>query len=237
MAKDLRKNNSGNMLVYIIGAIFLMGLLIVLLKGSFQEGSGIDPEKNAMRAGELSRYGSELERAARFITGNGYSESDIRFAHPTGLAAYAAYGTIATTPMQQVFSPQGGGAIWRAAPSGSQTAAANWVFTGANAVDGVGSTCAAVSCSDLIVVLPNVTRDICIQVNRAKGIINPAGNPPQEVDGMVLATLFTAGAFTYAATLNTTGGHTSGQMEGCFEGNGGGTSAGSYYYYRVLLAR
>lgn len=237
MAADLRKANSGNMLVYIIGAIFLMGLLIVLLKGSFQEGTGIDPEKNAMRAGELTRYGSELERAARYIVGNGYSESDIRFAHPTGLAAYSSYGLIATTPMQQIFSPQGGGAVWRAAPSGSQSAAANWVFTGANAVDGVGSTCAAATCSDLMVVLPNVTRDICIQVNRAKGIANPAGEPPQESDGLGLSTLFTGGVFTYGGTLATTDGHTSGQTEGCFEGNGGDTTAGSYYYYRVLLAR
>lgn len=237
MAKDPHKRNSGNMLVYIIGAIFLMGLLIVLLKGSFQEGTGIDPEKNAMRAGELMRYGSELERAVRYIISNGYSESDIRFAHPNGLAAYSGYGLIATTPMQQIFSPQGGGAIWRNPPAGSQSIAANWVFTGNNAVTQIGSTCATAACSDLLLVLPNVTKDICIQINRAKNITNPAGNPPREVDGMNLAVLFTGGVFAYSATVNTTGGYTAAQPEGCFEGNGGDTATGQYYYYRVLLAR
>lgn len=237
MAKDLRKSTSGNMLVYIIGAIFLMGLLVVLMKGSFQEGTGIDPEKNAMRAGEIMRYGSELERAVRYVISNGYSESDIRFAHPTGLAAYSAYGLIATTPAQQIFSPQGGGAIWRNPPAGSQTAVANWVFTGNNAVAQVGSTCALASCSDLLLVLPNVNKDICIQINRAKGITNPSGNPPREVDGMNLAVLFTGGVFAYSATVDTIGDHTRSQPEGCFEGNGGNTVVGNYYYYRTLLVR
>lgn len=237
MARAPHKTNSGNMLIYILGAIFLMGLLIVLLKGSFQEGAGIDAEKNVMRAGEIMRYGGELERAARYIISNGYSESDIRFAHPTGLAAYSAYGLIATTPQQQIFSAQGGGALWRNPPAGSQSPAANWVFTGNNAVTQVGSTCALASCSDLLVVLPNVTRDICIQINRSKGITNPSGEPPREVDGMNLAVLFTGGVFGYTATVDTTGGYTTAQNEGCFEGNGGSTSVGSYYYYRVLLAR
>lgn len=237
MAKDLHKSSSGNMLVYIIGAIFLMGLLIVMLKGSFQEGIGIDAEKSALAAGEVMRQGSELERAVRYITGNGFSETDIRFAHPTGLAAYSAYGLIGTTPAQQVFSPQGGGATWRNPPAGSQSADTPWVFTANNAASMVGTTCTMAACSDLMVVLPNVTKSVCIQINRAKGITNPAGEPPREVDGMDLATLFTGGSFTYGATLDTTGGYTASQTEGCFEGNGGSTSTGQYYYYRVLLVR
>ena len=237
MAKIPGTGNSGNMLIYILGAIFLMGLLLVILKGSFQEGTGINAEKNTMRASEIMRYGSELERAVRYIVSNGYSESDIRFAHPTGLADYSAYGLIATTPMQQIFSPQGGAAVWRNPPSGSQSAAANWVFTGNNAAEQIGSTCAAAACSDLLLVLPNVTKDLCTQINRAKGIINPAGDPPREVDGMNLAVLFTGGVFGYSAIVNTTGAYTSGQPEGCFEGNGGNTVLGSYYYYRVLMAR
>lgn len=237
MTSHPNTKRSGNMLVYIIGAIFLMGILVVLLKGSFQEGTGIDPEKNAMRAGQLMRIGSELERAVRYIINNDYSESDIRFAHPTGAAAYSTYGLVSSIPARQVFSPQGGGAVWRNPPAGIQSAAANWVFSGNNAAEQIGSTCATAACSDLMVVLPNVTKDVCIQINRAKGINNPAGNPPIEVDGINLSVLFTGGVFAYSATLNTTGAYTSAQPEGCFEGNGGNTTVGNYYYYRVLLAR
>lgn len=43
-----RQNQSGNMLIYILGGIFLLGILIVLLKGNAQEGAGIDADKIAV---------------------------------------------------------------------------------------------------------------------------------------------------------------------------------------------
>jgi hypothetical protein len=227
MSPQARSNISGNMLIYILGAIFLMGLLIVLLKGSFQEGTGIDAEKVVMQAGELQRYGSEVERGVGYILRDGYSESDLRFANPNT----ASYGLITDTPEQQVFSADGGAVEWRNPPTGSQVAAAEWIFSGANALTQIGSTCATASCSDLLIVLPDITEALCTQINRGHNITTTTGDPPAADSPLDLTTYFTSGVFSYSQTLTSTEDALDAQAEGCF------SSAGEYYYYRVLLPR
>lgn len=224
----------GNILIYILGAIFLIGLLIVLMRGSFQEGAGIDAEKNILLATQIQRYGAELERGVRYVLANDYSEADIRFAHPQ---AAVAYGVITSIPQRQVFAPEGGGVEWKAPPSGSQATPGAWMFVARNAVTQVGSTCAAAGCTDLIAVLPTVTREVCVEINKLAGVANPSGNPPEEVDALSFSPLFTGGTFGYDQELNTTGNHTSARREACIQGNGGDAASGSYYYYRVLLVR
>ena len=79
---------SGNILIYIIGAIALIGLLTVMVKGSTLPGAGIDREELELRASDIQQYAMELERAVAYILQSGYSESDIRFAHPNHSSAY-----------------------------------------------------------------------------------------------------------------------------------------------------
>src|SRR5687768_1759532 len=110
MTEKNRSKNAGNMLVYILGAIFLMGLLIVLLKGSFQEGTSIDSDKIIIQAGEVQRYATQIEIATGYILRNNFSETDLRFAHPS---APAGYGLITDQPRRQVFDPSGGGAQYQ----------------------------------------------------------------------------------------------------------------------------
>lgn len=222
---------AGNILIYILGAIFLMGLLVVAMKGSFQEGSGIDPEKTALLVGQVQRYGAELERGVAYVLRNGYSETDIRFAHPN---AASAYGLITDIPARQVFSPEGGGVEWRAPPIGSQPASTAWLFSGRNNAMGVGTNCTAggqTNCTDLIAMLPNVTKAFCLQLNNNVGVTNPSGEPPAEATGLEISTLFN-GIFYYNSNIDTVGATpTQYKTEGCF------SYLSQYYYYRVLLAR
>jgi hypothetical protein len=221
------RTTSGNMLIYILGAIFLMGLLIVLVKGNFQEGTGVDAEKVLMQVNEVQRYGSEMERGVRYILQEGFSESQLRFASPNS----ASYGDITDFPRQQVFSESGGGVEWRDPPRGSQLAGDEWIFSGANTVPLVGSTCGLAECSDLVVILPNVTEAFCTQVNRTKDIDNTGGVPPEDADSFDKTTYFTNGVFTYGGIIDTSGNEADGKAEGCVD------DAGSYFYYRVLLPR
>lgn len=227
MPSRSRSDISGNMLIYILGAIFLMGLLIVLLKGSFQEGTGIDAEKVMMQAGELQRYGSEVERGVAYILREGASESELRFANPNT----PSYGLITDTPDRQVFSPDGGGAEWRNPPAGSQAASEPWIFSGANELTQIGSTCASSSCSDLLMVLPDITESLCVQINRNHNIATSSGDIPGLDSSIDLTTLFTNGVFVYSQTLESTDDALDAQTEGCF------LMGGKYYYYRVLLVR
>lgn len=215
------------MFVYILGAIFLLGILIVIVKGSFQEGSGIDGEKNALLVGQVQRYGAELERGVNYILQSGYSEADIRFAHPN---ANPGYGLITDIPTRQIFDPAGGGVEWKAPPTGSQVAAEAWYFNARSGVTGVGTSCAANSCVDLVATLRNVTKSFCLAVNQANDITNPLGPPPVEVDTYSYSQLFN-GTYLYNNSIDVVGGYTAGKSEGCF------SMSGIYYYYRVLLAR
>ena len=83
---------------------------------------------------------------------NDFSENDIRFSHPD---AHTDYGLITDTPARQVFSREGGGASYRAAPSGINDGSA-WEFYGGTHMPDVGSDRA-----ELIAVLPNLTQEFC----------------------------------------------------------------------------
>ena len=219
---------SGNILVYILGAIFLMGILLVVMRGSNQQGSNIDEEQLMIRVSEVQRYGAELENAVRLIMNNGFSEADIRFAHPN---APSGYGLITDNPGRQVFSSQGGAAKFRPPPSGIQITAAPWVFNGSNVVGGVGSSLTSPASADLIAFLPNVTRSFCLKINDALNIPEISGEPPSD-DGIVNTTSIFTGTFSDSAWissvhLNALNPH----IEACFE------NSGLYHYYRVLLAR
>jgi len=177
-------NEQGNILFIIMIAIVLIGLLTVAIQnGNNSDTANIDSEALTIRATEAQRYVSELERAILFITRNEISENDIRFAHPN---AHPDYGDLAadTSPNDQVFHQQGGGATYRAPPLGINNGDA-WEFYGTTALPNVGS-----SAADLIVVLPNVTAEFCAHINR----INAQNSAQPEDTGTTVATANNAGS-------------------------------------------
>ncbi len=231
--KHNRKTEAGNILVYILGAIFLLGILVITVKGSSTPGAGIDQESLIIRVAEVQEYGKELERAVAYILANGHSEVDIRFSHPD---AASAYGDITDTPTRQIFSRQGGGATYRAPANGIQTTVTDWVFSGNNEVTEIGTSCGAKNCMDLVAILQNVNKEFCLLINNKNGITNPSEAPPQDQTNVQVSTVFT-GTFTASALIaDTPTGYLFGHSEGCFEGDTT-PPAGTYHYYRVLLAR
>jgi hypothetical protein len=227
------KNEAGNILIYILGAIFLLGLLVITSKGSITPGAGIDQETLLIRVSEVQNYGKELERAVAYVLANGHSETDIRFSHPD---ADSAYGDITNDPTRQVFSREGGGAVYRASPNGVQTTPTDWMFNGANRVDQVGSNTVDEKGADLIAILQNVSLGFCLSVNDKNSITNPSNTPPQDETSVEITTPFT-GAFTSTHVIGDSGSlYLPQHLEGCFEGDTN-PPAGTYHYYRVLLAR
>jgi len=232
--QNINKQEAGNILIYILGAIFLLGILVVVVKGSSTPGSNIDRESLLIRVAEVQAYGQELERAVAYVMRNGHSEADIRFAHPD---ADPAYGDITDTPTRQVFAREGGGARYREPPSDIQTTPTptDWIFNGRNRIPSVGTDTATVGTTELIALLSNVTKDFCILINNKNDIENPLGNPPQDV-GNIAYTIFNgayalnAGSVIGSLSINPF------KLEGCLEG-GGDPPTGTYHYYRVLLAR
>lgn len=230
----MNKPQSGNMLVYILGAIFLLGILLVALRSGYQPGAGIDAEANILKVTQVRKYATELERGVGFIMSNGKSETDIRFAH---VSNPGAYGTPGDTPDRQVFETTGGGVVWKSPPTGIQTTTTAWVFSGANDVVGVGASgCGDATCVDLLAILPNVTKDFCLALNDSAGVTNTTGNPPADVGSVDITTLF-PGTFSAGGIINSaTSTDLFSKKEGCFEG-AGTPASGTYHYYRVLYVR
>ncbi|MGB0720020.1 MAG: hypothetical protein ACPGRX_06080 [Bdellovibrionales bacterium] len=145
-------------------AVVLIGALsAAIMSSGGEESSNIDRETLALRASEVQRYASELERAVNFVMQNGVSESDIRFAHPD---AHADYGDLSsdTDQSDQVFARDGGGAGYRAPPNGVNDGSA-WEFYGGTHIPGMGRSDRA----ELVAVLPHVTQAFCDKINALNG--------------------------------------------------------------------
>lgn len=233
IAKNQNEAKSGNILIYILGTIFLLGLLIILVKGNAQEGAGIDADKIAVRAQQVIDYASDLEQGVNIILQNGRSEADIRFAHPDSIVNY---GLITSEPDRQVFDPTGGGVEYRA-PFPDTNDGTQWQFFATTHIPDVGTDTAANSRAELIAVLPNVTLAFCQSLNLAlKQAIDLTQTTDPAINGCIydVGNHFT-GTYRLGATNNTLDVArlpNSPTYEACVR-----CSAGTYQYYKVLLGR
>lgn len=224
---------AGNMFVYILGAIFLMGILIVASKGNMQEGVGIDEERAVLSVTRVQRYVSEINSGVNAILSNGYSETDLRFALPE---TTGPYGDIENDRKRQVFAPEGGNVEYQLPPAGVNDGTP-WQFYANTHITDIGTDLSTNKKAELLAVLPNVTKSFC-------GAVNSAAN--QKID-LSLATDPSSGGCVYDSTVFT-GAYGSGAgvntpdptkftshpaYEACVKCE----SDGKFHYYRVLLGR
>lgn len=225
---------AGNMLVYIIGAIFLLGLLIVLIKGSFQEGTGIEGERVVLKANQVQQYAGELERGVSYVLRNGISEADIRFAAPNALSVYGTYGN----DPEMVFAPVGGGVEYREPLPGINDGT-QWQFFGTTHIWNIGTNATGNQKPELLAVLPNVTLAFCNQINRnVKQAIDLTQVTDPSSEGCVNATgseFNTGSLFSSGADVNLLDNDELTNFpasEACVR-----CSDGTFNYYKVLIGR
>lgn len=227
ISRNKPNKESGNVLIIILLAIGLIGLLTAAIQGTTNQQGHIDNETLIIRVSEVQRYASELERGIAYIMQNGYSESDIRFAHPNAPTDYGDLSADADKS-DQLFAKEGGGAQYQDPPSNINDGS-SWEFYGQTALPEVGSDEA-----ELVAVLPNVTQAFCERVNT---ILDYAAQPEDSstcVNGGASAR-FDAGT-QFSGSPNTVVDATFSQKpstQGCIEC----TSDNSYHFFHVLMAR
>jgi hypothetical protein len=226
-----RHGESGNVIVFILMAVVLIGIVTAAIRSGGDESANIDNEQLAIRTSEIRQYASELERGITFIMNNGVSENDLRFAIPSpATSADEEYGDIDTHETTQLFSRKGGGAAYRPNGAGVQVAPARWEFYGYTALPQVGSERA-----DLVAVLPDVTPEFCAAINRTN---NYDGQPLDDgtcVDSGMSHNFDDDEQFTDDGSQNTmdTGSFSSfPAAEGCVK-----CDDGKLYYFHVLMKR
>jgi hypothetical protein len=222
---------SGNILFFILIAIFLIGAVTAAIRSGSQNNSNIDKETILINASAIQQYASDLERAVSFIIQSGESETDISFAHPD---APTDYGTIGSSPSTEVFHPDGGGADYQEAPDGINNGD-GWEFYGNTHLPEVGTDTRA----ELIAVLPNVIEGMCDQINKSIGYDtatqpSDSGTCLKSSDGL----RFTSSQkFTTGGSINTVDDGTmtvKPSTSGCVEC---GAGSGNFHFFRVLLSR
>jgi len=151
---------SGNVILYVLIGIFLVGLLTAAIRNVGGGNDNIDKENLLLKAGQVQRHAAEIAQGVNIILEKKASEADLRFAHDD---APSDYGLITTTPEYQVFSTEGGSATYRMPPAGVNDGS-GWEIFATSAIPQVGSDKA-----DLIAVLPNVTEAFCTVMNAQLG--------------------------------------------------------------------
>lgn len=219
MDRTQRNAQSGNVMFYIFLAVVLFGALSFAVSQSGRNsGDSAAVQQNRLRATELIDYGDTVARGVGMLRLRGTSLANLKFSS-TG------------TTENDVFALDGGGVNYRA-PSSDMTATGTesyQILTG-NAVNGVGTTCAAAGCTDLLLVLGKITLPVCTTVNQLAGVNPPDFSPPED-SALDLTHPFT-GTMAYGAIIGDEAPSRalSTQMYACFKN----VADGFYYYYRVL---
>ena len=239
MASRSRKHlESGNVLWFILIAVALLGILTAVLSrsGSSVDQSG-DVEQARVKASTILRYTGGLEAAIQQMMLRGVSENEISFENSVTSTDYT--NSRCNDQECLVFDVDGGGLEYTAPPRGANDGS-DWIFTGHN---NVGTTAGPVGTTedrrgnDLLIMLRNVPKGLCVQLNRDLGVDNPSGDPPVDTTGIALTpfvgTFYDGSGTPVILDGDPTPFDLDRQKSGCFLDG----VLGDRFFYHVLLAR
>ncbi|MCK6417681.1 MAG: hypothetical protein L6Q57_01930 [Alphaproteobacteria bacterium] len=222
---------SGLALSYILIAVALFAALSFAV-ANMMRGSGEDvagQEKARIIAQEVLDYARAARQAVQSVRiSNTCTDEEISFENST-VAGYAH----ATRDECKIFETTTGAALNWPIPPDSANDGSPYAFTDAPIEDlpesGDGDP-------DLVMVLPQVSAQVCVQINKLAKVNSAASYaPPQENDDQsTLGSDKFAGSASYATVGAVIGGaQLAGKTDACFESQ----NSGVYFYYGVLLAR
>lgn len=225
-----RRGESGNVMFYIILGVALLGALsFAIAQGSRSPLQTLTEDRRKLVATEVISFGNTMASAVSQLRLRGTPVSALRFAHPD--LPDADYGTFDTDPANEVFNLAGGAVSYKSPPSAATTTGTeDYQFLANNAVELVGTTCTAASCAELVMILPNVQQEVCIEINEYLDVDNPAGAPPVDTD--IRETEKFQGTLGYSRTIGDEDNALEGQKEACLNETG----ESEFVYYKVLLS-
>ncbi len=250
------RQQQGNALWFILVAIVLLGALTVLVSrsGTDVNQSG-DFERRQVMASQLLRYAKGIEEAVRSMQSRGVSESDISFEN-TVIAGYEH--TPAEPDDHRVFGGGGGQTYmvpsleWLDKKQSANAGYREWLFTGKL---GVADNSSSITPRDtsLVMILPYISREMCMALNRMMRHDGFDGDTPIEDDTSVLDIAgldkFNGDATDYELAERIDGAGTSypvlpvdlnywkGKHAGCARGSDAGGGAPRYVFFQTLIVR
>lgn len=183
----------GNALFLILIAVALFAALSYAITKSGRSGGNSNREIASLQAAQAIQFMGEVASAAsRLKLINGCTTATLNYDNP---AKGVTNPSPAPNGVCDIFSPSGGGVVWRDPPIGAQTLPpSDWLsgywFPGPVTIPDVGT-----SCQEVLMTMPNVTLEFCNAVNRIAG--NAWVTPPSFV--------FNSGTYAYDACTGDAG--------------------------------
>lgn len=254
-------------ILFLIAIIGVLAAAIAAGAGSFTGSSSKSGAK--VLASAIIDYANTVQIGVDRVLANGCDETEISFENPI-ISGYTNPNAPADKSCH-VFSVNGGGIIMKTPPVGAQSqadydaaylgikpplglyfvglACAMGVGSGGYGTAGVTNPCYYISGDrplsiDLVMVLPWIDLDVCLQINSISGFRNrDTVTPPTNGNFNLMDSIYFRGNYSLGyggIVLDTTYGNPNnlGAMQGCLATSKTSTwPGGGYIYFRVLLAR
>lgn len=233
-------SQSGNVLFYILIAVALLAALsFAVSQGGRGSVETLSEDRARLYASEILEYANNVGSAVAQIRLRGFSDEQISFENPV-VSGYTNGNC--TSDECKVFHPSGGGMSWMT-PAAEMNDGSDWFISGDSCVNSIGTGYSGAcnssdeSVFELIMFLPNLDLNVCLQINEFLDIDAVSGSPPTEAGNA-----YNSGAGKFTGTFQDVNnyeitGTFKGVKTGCFEGGGAFPAPGTYHFYRVLIAR
>lgn len=232
-----KRNEDGNVLFLILIAVVLFAALTYAVVDSNRGGeTDVSKEKGELSAGEILNKVTAMQTViTRLMIANGCDDVNISFEN----AVVAGYDNDDAPDDNSchVFNVSGGAMSWEDAPEKANDGS-DWRFVANRVGKADNSENVGTSAQDLVMLLPNVTSNICNSINESmneKALWESTGDPNGG------ASVFEKFDGSYSAAGD---GINRGNLSpipeiGCFCDDGGGTCGTSSprYFYAVLIKR
>lgn len=246
------KFETGSALTFVLISIVLFAALSFAVSQIMSGGGGpesIPREKLKLHASEILSYGRRLQETVRQLKiSNDCADTELSFENDVE----SGYVNASAPASCEVFGASGGRLKW-ISPSPDMNDGTEWLVTGAHPVVDVGSSEASTLCTaragdarkdcvELTLVLPAVSKDLCMYINEQQNVPHDPGADTPEESGLAAAEPNTKFTGSYSATQAAFKGaaygsryELSGRQTGCFLQSAPGNE--KYYVYYTLVAR
>ena len=240
-----KQRQDGNAMFFVLIGIALFAALTYTVVRTSSTTGKVSMENAQIAAQQIISYAEKINGAVQSVSlQNGCLSSQISFEN-SKIAGYINPDAPGSKKCH-IFDPAGGGVDYEGPPSlaldtaaaaagagGTNALVAQYFFTGNTCVDNVGSgpyTACTPSNSELLLIVPWVSSEICSAINQILGNTTPI---LVDAGGGFDNTKFT-GAFTGNYALGAAG--MTAYQVGCYKSVGAPPGTGYHFYY-TLLAR
>lgn len=228
MAHKKHHPERGSAIFMILIGIALFAALSYNISQMMRSGKAeiIPQEQAKIYAAQVIEYGNIVRQAVQNMRINGCDETEISFTQSSG----DAYEHSPVVPTKCKLFEKGGGNVTPEPVSPDINDGSPFIYTGAHAAENVGSVCTDASCADLLMILENLDKSVCLAINDRLGVTNTGGDAPNDAGGAMGE--FT-GTYSYGNVLLDEDSALNGKTAGCLRDTPGNT----YSYFKVLIAR